>query len=249
MRVLTIEDTESIRLGLFKPLEESLSRAVIELVKIPTYDKKIGNISKIVKLWDYLLTLSDLSDNEIIVFCDAHDVVYAPPSENVSLEDFFVATKLDFLVSSENASAHHILVVKEWFTQKYGGKHHLNSGVQIGYLGAFKKIYKHLNDNLQRYNINNQRSDQRILSQFFVEQVEYKIIPDLVIGLDCNELLAFTVNSKTPLQWNWKSYFVHITWLKNPDQRKKHERVCTSLNLLHQNQEGHRLARVRCIKS
>lgn len=230
MRIITIQDEESAQKYLARPLELSLLKHGIQLTVLPIYDRSLKNLSKIVKWNEYLSAQPVESDNDIIVFCDAHDVLFAPQDIQESLSEFFIKSGLDYLVSSEQFSAHHLPNVEEWFTDNYGN-HHLNSGVQIGYQRAFKAIFGYITDNLQHYNHVYKTSDQRILSQFFKDQMTSEVIPNLKIDLDHTERLSLTMNSKVPFTCSWNSFFIHITWLTNSAQREKHQKLLRLLNL------------------
>lgn len=214
---LTLQDAESNLEKRHQYLEESIQRRGGSLHCIVEYDKKIGNLCKILKLNDFL-RFSTFEDDDVIVFCDAHDVIMHS-GEISSLIDLFFSMNCHYIISSENHASHHLSEVSEWFRKKYNNCH-INSGFQMGFVWAFKQIYGYICNHIHEFK-QVRRSDQMVISQFFMKQKIENIFPKLILKLDTESLFCKTVNSATPLDLTCPSFFIHVTWLKNVSQASK----------------------------
>jgi hypothetical protein len=234
---------------------------------IDTYDPAIGNLSKLYKVRDYLSDNQSLfQDDDVVVFVDAHDVVFPPHTDarkNLldTLREDFLRTQLDYMVGAETVYAHQLSEHKSFFDdQTDHAFRYLNSGFQIGFYRAFMEIYSYIITNLPTYSERIRRAvqelidlrkkehpeyrerelskrkwaralqnDQNILSQFYVAQKMDGVIPGLQIGMDYKRDFVSTLNAQTPfVPTEVDSYFIHVTWLADPDQRRKFNEVLES---------------------
>jgi hypothetical protein len=239
---------------------------------IDTYDPAIGNLSKLYKVRDYLSDNQSLfQDDDVVVFVDAHDVVFPPHTDarkNLldTLREDFLRTQLDYMVGAETRYAHQLPENKSFFDdQSDHAFRYLQAGFQIGFYRAFMEIYSYIILNLPTYSERIRRviqegldlryserlrrvieegldmrkmelpkrkwdtvlqNDQHMLSQFYVAQKMDGVIPGLKIGLDYKRDFVSTLNTQTPfVPTEADSYFIHVTWLADPDQRRKFNEV------------------------
>jgi hypothetical protein len=249
--VLTIQDKKSLENGLAKNLVNSLADQKCELKILDTYDPSLGLLSKIFKLLDYLEERkSDYADDDIIVFVDAHDMIFRPQSTNhvglfqqikdkilrsrgtnrvnliQQLKNDFIKSGLDYIVAAEVRYAHQLPELKAFYDDySQEPSRYVNTGFQVAYYSALIEIYTYLKDNAKRYWFKNM-NDQGLIGQFFVDQTVKNVIPNLKIGMDHTRKFVSTLNSKTEFYPDEiQAYFIHVTWLENPEQLEKFEAV------------------------
>jgi hypothetical protein len=253
--LITLQDEDSIRRNLAAPLINSLARYNHRVTVIDTYDKALGNLSKLYKVRDYLSDNHSLfQDDDVVVFVDAHDVVFPPHTDarkNLldNLREDFLRTQLDYMVGTETRYSHQFDSKSFFDDQTDHVSRYINTGFQIGFYRAFIEIYSYIITNLPTYSARFRRAgqkrldlrniklseeqwtralqdDQGAISQFYVAQKTDCVIPGLQIGMDYKRDFVSTLNSRTPfVPAEINSYFIHVTWLANPNQRRKFNEV------------------------
>lgn len=211
-------------------LKKSLNQ---EIIVLPTYDREIKNLSKIFKIQEYLSTASQIGDNDVIVFVDAHDVVWIDKTR--TKEDFmndFIKTGKEIIISAEMSFAHHLPITRPYFDEKYRGcfMKYLNSGMTIAYKAAYLKMLNYIVENFEaKYRTVNNTSDQRVISKFMVDNEELKLVS---MDLDhkpyfCTTISNMHYNDPTRI----KTYLVHVTWLSNKMQLDRYQKIIKHFNI------------------
>ena len=212
---ICIVDKESIKQGKVDNLKKSLND---NLIIIDTYDKSIGNLSKLFKIRDFLQETTIIKDHDIVVAIDGLDVVWISSKSFSDFKQEFINTQLEFIVSAEKVYAKHDKELKYWFDSKYEGQRmkYVNSGMIISYKYAYLKILNDICNNFDHYEKYAKikrampkfrvLSDQRVISKYMVEQ-------DDTMKMDIDYKCQFmTTLYDIPFEPSTiDSYFVHIT--------------------------------------
>jgi hypothetical protein len=174
-----------------------------DLIVLDTYDKSIGNFSKLFKFADFLRCAesSDISQDDIICFVDAFDMLcikYDP----VSIEAAFRDYGHDILIGSEeNCGPEHPSFVKEFFNPGP----YLNGGFQIGYKKSFIKLHDYIRENFETLKANleiDRTTEQGIISQVYIKNI-------FNIGLDTESKLVNNWGPDRAFR-NLDSFFIHV---------------------------------------
>ncbi len=132
----------------------------------------------------------------------------------------------DYIVATENQYTHQLPHLQSFFDE-YSNEEsrYVNTGFQIATYEALIRIYRYLIENIEKFRFEN-ANDQGVIGQFFVEQVRVEPIPGLKIAMDHGRHFVHTLNSRTVfIPENIRSYFIHVTWLYNPQQMEKFKTV------------------------
>lgn len=199
MFFVTLCDKESIQKTC--TLSDSLRE---DLIVLNTYDKSIGNFSKLFKFRDFLMYGSEHIDpTDIICFIDAFDMLcinYDP----CGIEEAFKKMKKGIIIGSEeNCGPEHPKIVREYFGE--GCNTFLNGGFQIGYKEEFLKLHEYIYSNFDVLRAGleiNRTTEQGIISQVYIKHI-------FDIGLDTESKL---VNNWAPSRAfrELDSFFIHV---------------------------------------
>lgn len=216
MKFITICDRGSVKVSnLFKSLNGNLT--------FIDYDQSMGNLSKIFKFYDFLIT-STIPHDEIIVYTDAYDVICAKLE---GLEEAFRSTKKDIIYGSELFNIHQRNDVRQWFRITFADRpfRSINCGFCIGYYHSFIKMLSHIVENFDQIykNDTDSHSEQKVISHFMMKNAKELHIVN--IDIDSNAVFCTTVSSSLSKTEDIQSYFIHVPWLANPMQNAKYEKV------------------------
>lgn len=197
MYFVTLCDNESVHKT--KVLSDTLRG---NLIVIDTYEKSIGNFSKLFKFSDFLRNDSQhIEPDDIICFVDAFDMLcirYDP----VGTEEAFREYGHDILIGSEeNCGPEHPTFVREYFTPGP----YLNGGFQIGYKKSFLELHDYIRDNFEILKDNleiDRTTEQGIISQVYVKHI-------FNIGLDTESKLVNNWGPDREFR-NLDSFFIHV---------------------------------------
>lgn len=195
-----------------------------KLIILPTYDIKLGNLSKIYKTYHYLLNCHDIQDDDLVCVVDAFDLIYNKNTKVVDLYKTFIEQKRDIIISSETKFSHHDACVKKYFDllgNNYKNKYP-NSGCIIAYKKSYLVMFGDIINLIENktIDISHSKSDQRVLSYYICNYKTNK----LNIGIDYNNIFCTTVNTEyTQNLSSIQSPFIHVTFLKHPNQIKKYD--------------------------
>jgi hypothetical protein len=217
---ITLCDVDS---PLVQPLYSSLRG---NLLILNNYSQKLGLLSKIFKVRDFLAADTDIADDAIIVFTDAYDVLcirYDP----AGLAADFSATGRDLIFGAETVFCHHSADVLPFFLSNYLGQpaKYLNSGFIIGYKWAYLRMLNYIATNfVEKYMMDSRQNDQRVISRFMLENSELGL---LNMDIDSTFKFCYThTYDNNPLCCdNLASYFVHVTWLALEIQKQSYEEI------------------------
>lgn len=126
-------------------LKKSLERFSHELTLLTTYDKSIGNMSKIIKLNDYFQQ-NDYNDDDVIAFVDAFDVVAT--SDPAKLKEYLDIKDVDIVVSTERGFGRHPLISKS-YCESYVNSvptRSICSGMMFGRANKLKQLFKNMSE-------------------------------------------------------------------------------------------------------
>lgn len=206
-----------------EPLKKSLKG---NLHILSNYCPRLKNLSKIFKIRDFLTSSTNISDDTIVVFTDAYDVLcirYDPARLVVDFKE----TGKDLITGAETVFCHHRSEVLPFFLENYTGKtaKYLNSGFIIAYKWAYLKMLNHIANNfVDKYMIRHHYSDQRALSKFMLENVELNLLK-----MDIDSSLKFcythTYDNNPLCHDKLNCYFVHVTWLALEIQQKAYQEI------------------------
>lgn len=192
------------------------------------YDYKLKNLSKIYKTYEYILSRDDIKSEDIVCIIDGHDVLFNKKLYKTDeLKKKFIETNMDMIISSEPNFTHHCHSVKHFFENTFKRPScYLNSGVIISYKYAYIYIYKDIIDNISKYK-SCSKSDQRIISLYMMNN--YNNLP-VKFTIDDKQIFATTVNIsyKGSLE-KIKSFFIHVTFLKDHSQNLKYKNLINIL--------------------
>jgi hypothetical protein len=230
--VLALQDKESMHENRAKALINSLARHKHKPLILDSYDKSLGTLgllSKIFKVHDYLVSNERyFLPDSIIVFVDAHDVILRPSRGHPlhELRADFLQSGLDFILGAEQRCAHQLPEVEEFFNGQVNQMNKFpNTGFQVGRYRTYIKLYGYLIQNIRKYHCPN-LNDQGVMGQFIRNQVVYGEMEEISIGLDHSQNYVKTLNSISPfVPEEITSYFIHVTWLANPNQKQKFKDV------------------------
>lgn len=222
MYIITISDKQNI--SKTNVLKTSINN-LYKLVVLDNYDPNLGNVSKIIKTYEYIQKSEYIKDNDVICIVDGHDIIYNKNKKGDLLKTF-IKCKKDIITSCESKFSHQESSVKDFYNNLTTFKNkYVNSGFVIAYKWTFLKIFGDIVNNINIYNIHLNKSDQRILSLYIKDNYD-----KLSIGLDYNNIFCTTVN--TEYNENIKdinSFFIHVTFLKNQCQKLKYDKICKNI--------------------
>jgi hypothetical protein len=198
-------------------LQQSLLKFDYDINILRIYDNNLKNLSKIIKLNEYLQQNS-FNDDDIIVFLDAYDVLCCKdPNE---LKNYLIKNDCDILISTEDMFGRHLDLVRPYYdvynknTNKY-----INSGVYFGYANKLKLLINNLFNSFESLkeivdrscNHDSLFSDQCYLSLFLYKTDFINNSTEYKIKLDIDDDIIFT-NTTTNRKYNISDYvFIH-TW-------------------------------------
>lgn len=215
-QIYVITLTNSVEHKNVNILKKSLKSDNLTILR--TYDPKIGNLSKIYKVYDYLIN-SHINDNDVICIIDAHDVIFNNKIGCINdVLSIFNNYNTSIIFSSENTCVHHSNNSRDFFESIYGSQY-LNSGISVSIKREYLYMLKTIIKNMAFYNKDNRFSDQRVIGNFISHNKPKNIT------LDINNIFSTTLNSKTHLNFkDINSFFVHITYLSNPYQSSRYKK-------------------------
>jgi hypothetical protein len=222
---VTLLDKESLAKGRAEPLLSSYERWGITPVILASYDKKIGNWSKITALQEFLES-DAINDDDLLVFTDATDVMVVtdvPPDFSRIIGEYGV----DILFGAESRFAKTNLALKPYFEAAYAdrGLKYLNTGFVVGRKCHLRIFYGYLHTLIRRLSyVNLNRSDQAVTTYGFVHV--HKLQTGIRLGIDHDCRCVATINSTTDLPDKILSPFIHVTSLRDAGQLEKWERLC-----------------------
>jgi hypothetical protein len=175
-----------------------------DLIVLDTYDKTIGNFSKLFKFADFLrYDSSYIGHDDIICFIDAFDMLcvkYDP----VEIEKTFRHMNKDIIIGSEeNCGPEHTREAKEYFEKT--GNVCLNGGFQIGYKKAFIDLHDYIKDNFKTLKDAldiDRTTEQGIISQVYIKHI-------FNIGLDVESKLVNNWGPGREMR-DLDSFFIHV---------------------------------------
>ena len=201
---------------LVQPLYSSL-RGNLRIIE--TYSPRLGLLSKIFKVREFLAADTEIADNSIIVFTDAYDVLCSRYDPNGLMADFKNTGK-DLIIGAETVFCHHSADILPFFLDNYSGQKakYLNSGFIIGYKWAYLRMLNYIVDNfVDKYMMDSRQNDQRVISRFMLENSDMNLL-----NMDIDSTFKFCY----PLDHeNLAAYFVHITWLALEIQKRVYDEI------------------------
>lgn len=196
-------------------LRLSLLKFGCNLTILTIYDVDLKNLSKIVKLTDFLNCIH-YQDTDFIILMDAFDVLCT--SDPSKIPFYFDTNNIDILISSENTFGNNYIQIKEYYDNyniKMNSKDkYPNSGVIIGRANKLKDFYNALKKNMNKLKnwIPSEAvttfSDQTyIINHLF--DTDFEKTPS--IRIDVFDEIIFT-NTNQEREYNINDYcFIH-TW-------------------------------------
>jgi hypothetical protein len=196
------------------------------LYVLETYSSSLGTLSKIVKIRDFLNAATDLSDDTIIVFLDAYDVLCIRFDLDRLVSEFR-ATGQDLIAGAETVFCHHHVEVMPFFLENYMDHpaRYLNSGFIMAYKWAYLRMLNHISDYfIEHYMVRQVKCDQRAISTFMLENSKLGLIK---MDMDSQQKFCYThTYDNNPLGLEAiTSYFVHVTWLALDIQAKAYQAI------------------------
>jgi hypothetical protein len=217
---ITLCDADS---PLVQPLYSSL-RGNLRILN--NYSQKLGLLSKIFKVRDFLAADTDIADDAIIVFTDAYDVLCIRYDPNGLVTDF-KNTEKDLIIGAETIFCHHSADILPFFLDNYSGQKakYLNSGFIIGYKWAYLRMLNYIVDNfVDKYMMDSRQNDQRVISRFMLENSDINLL-----NMDIDSAFKFCYThtyDNNPLDHNnLAAYFVHVTWLALEIQKRTYDEI------------------------
>jgi len=203
-----------------------------KLYIIDTYDNQLKNLSKIYKTYEYISTQNNIKSNDIVCIVDGHDMLFNRKLYN--LEDIkkkFIELNTDIIISSESTFSHHCNSVKEFFEQNFKKPFcYLNSGFIIAYKKAYINMFSDIIHNMNKYE-SSSKSDQRILSLYIMDKTISNNLP-VKITIDDDLTFSTTHNNNMKLKLDEiKSFFIHVTFLKDSYQKLKYNKLIELLDI------------------
>jgi len=196
------------------------------LFVLETYCQRLGLLSKIFKIRDFLISAEKLADDDIIVFVDAYDVLCIRDEMDQMVADF-QATGQDLITGAETVFCHHRSELMPFFLENYLNQpaRYLNSGFIIAYKWAYLKMLNHIVESFSdEYLVRHNNNDQRAISSFMLKNSSLGLIK---MEIDCKQSFCHThTYDNNPLQLqSIQSYFVHVTWLALEIQAKAYRQI------------------------
>jgi hypothetical protein len=196
------------------------------LFVLDTYSHRLGNLSKIFKVRDFLVSASHLRDDTILIFLDAYDVLCIR-YDLAEIAKKFRASGKDLIAGAESVFCHHRPEVLSFFLDRYLEQpaRYLNSGFVIAYKWAYLSMLNHIADNfVQLYMDQHEGSDQKAVSTFMLHNSRLGLID---MDLDCRQKFCHThAYDNNPLALERiNSYFVHVTWLALEIQANAYRKI------------------------
>jgi len=193
---------------------------------IETYSLRLGWLSKIFKVHEFLAADTDIADNAIIVFTDAYDVLcirYDPDGLTMDFKN----TGKDLIIGAETVFCHHSADVLPFFLDNYSGQKakYLNAGFIIAYKWAYLRMLNYIVDNfVDKYMMDSRQNDQRVISRFMLENSDMNL---LNMDIDSTFKFCYThTYDNNPLDHdNLAAYFVHVTWLALEIQKRVYDEI------------------------
>ncbi|MEL7038489.1 MAG: glycosyltransferase domain-containing protein [Cyanobacteria bacterium J06592_8] len=223
---ITLCDADNPRV---QPLYSSLQG---NLHILENYSPRLGFLSKIFKVHEFLASDTDIADDQIIVFTDAYDVLcirYDP----ARLVDDFKAEDKDLILGAETVFAHHSSDVLPFFLTNYLGKpaKYLNAGFVMGYKWAYFRMLNYIVDNfVEKYMMDSRQNDQRVISRFMLENIELGLL-----NMDIDSTFKFcythTYDNNPLYPDKLTSYFVHVTWMALEIQKQAYDEIRRIFNI------------------
>lgn len=216
-----------------KNLAKSLARFGHALVTIPTYDPVLKNLSKIIKVQEFLAS-QKFADNDLICLLDGFDVLCTKNPD--ALPDFLRNKSLDILLGTENMFGAHAEETRPFFDQlnvqnKSIGKY-LNSGVIVGFAKPLCCLYQEMSNFF--WTIRNRMppqkwtSDQVFMSIFLGN---LRANSPYRIGYDFHDEIIFNDTAKERKYQLGDHVFVHI-WGQQWSQRQRTKYFHTASRVL-----------------
>ncbi len=193
---------------------------------LDNYSPRLGLLSKIFKVQEFLASDTNIADDQIIVFTDAYDVLcirYDP--EKLAAE--FRAEGKDLILGAETVFAHHSSDTLPFFLSNYLNQpaRYLNSGFVIAYKWAYLRMLNYIVDNfVEKYMMDCRQNDQRVISRFMLENTELGLL-NMDIDSSCKFCRTHTYDNNPLCPEKLTSYFVHVTWLALEMQRQAYDEI------------------------
>jgi hypothetical protein len=202
------------------------------LLILDNYSLRLGLLSKIFKVHEFLTSDTDIADDQIIVFMDAYDVLCIRYEPARLVMDFLAEDK-DLILGAETVFAHHSSDVLPFFLSNYLGKpaRYLNSGFIMGYKWAYLRMLNYIVDNfVEKYMMDCRQNDQRVISRFMLENTELDLLK-----MDIDSTFKFctthTYDNNPLCSDKLTSYFVHVTWLALEIQKQAYDEIRRIFNI------------------
>jgi hypothetical protein len=199
---------------------------------LENYCPRLGLLSKIFKVRDFLEFNTDIADDAIIVFTDAYDVLCIRYDPTGLVADF-KATNKDLIIGAETVFCHHSADVLPFFLSNYSGQiaKYPNSGFIIAYKWAYLRMLDYITTNfIEKYMIDSRQNDQRVISRFMLNNIELNLL-----NMDIDSTFKFcythTYDNNPLCHDRLGSYFVHVTWLALEIQKQAYEEIRRLFNL------------------
>ncbi len=194
------------------------------LFLLETYSPRLGNLSKIFKVREYLQSASHLADDSVILFVDAYDVLCIRNDMPGLLTSFRNSGK-DLITGAETVFSHHRSECLPFFLTNYlhAPARYLNSGFIIAYKWAYLKMLDHICDHFpDLYMLRHRYSDQRAISTFMLHNSQAGWIK---MDIDSKQQFCHThtYDSNPLILDRIDCYFVHVTWLALQIQASAYE--------------------------
>ncbi|MGK7957353.1 MAG: glycosyltransferase domain-containing protein [Crocosphaera sp.] len=220
------EDDKNPRL---QPLYSSLKG---NLIVLDDYSLDLGFLSKIFKVHKFLTSDTNITDDQIVVFTDAYDVLCLRYEPAKLVRDFLAEDK-DLILGAETVFAHHSSKVLPFFLSNYLDKpaRYLNAGFVMGYKWAYLRMLNYIVDNfVEKYMMDCRQNDQRVISRFMLENTELNL---LRMDIDSTSKFCYVhTYDNNPLSPDkLTSYFVHVTWLALEIQQQAYDEIRRIFNL------------------
>jgi len=211
-------------------LEKSLCPEKLHI--IDTYDHELKNLSKIYKTYEYISTQNNIKMDDIVCIIDGHDMLFNRKLYNPKdIIKKFINTNVDMIISTESNFSHHCNSVKNFFEKNFKKPFcYLNSGFIIAYKKSYINMFSDIINNINKYK-SHIKSDQRILSLYIMDKTMSNNLPIKII-IDDDLIFSTTLNTNTNLKFNEiKSFFIHVTFLKNTIQNSKYNKLIQILDI------------------
>lgn len=221
-----------------KILKRSLERFGHKLTLLTTYDKRIGNMSKIIKLNDYFQQ-NDYNDDDVIAFVDAFDVVAT--SDPTKLKEYLDIKDVDIVVSTEQGFGRQPLISKSYYESYVNTvpTRSLCAGMMFGRANKLKQLFKNMSEKYSEYSkelykpdtsLRIKNSDQYYFA-YYLFKIDFKTYKDIKIMLDCNDDVLYT-NTNDKIYTPSDYVFIHTWGLSNAKQYIRYRNLLKNINLI-----------------